>query len=173
MQLEALYEGKATDLGTFEKAEDEDLQAILKESIYNIQDLLESTQARWQAKPQVIAAATDSTAEIVDAQSFNALNLQVDASLKDFQRSSDRLITYIDQQILNGATTLNALSWASIVVLLGALVSIGIFLYRLFDKSEKMDRDKVSIVERQERSATSLSNFMEAISAGNYSAYFH
>jgi PAS domain S-box-containing protein len=170
VQLEALYEGKATDLGTFEKAEDEDLQAILKGSIYNIQNLLESTQARWQAKPQVIAAATDSTAEIVDAQSFNAQNLQVDASLKDFQRSSDRLITYIDQQILSGATTLNALSWASIVVLLGALVSIGIFLYRLFDKSEKMDREKASIVERQERSATSLSNFMEAISAGNYSA---
>ena len=29
---------------------------------------------------------------------------------------------------------------------------------------------KASIAERQERSATSLSNFMEAISAGNYSA---
>ena len=170
VQLEAMYEGKATDLGTFEKAEDEDLQAILKESIYNIQNLLESTQARWQAKPQVIAAATDSTAEIVDTQSFNALNLQVDASLKDFQRTSDRLITYIDQKILSGTTTLSALSWVSIVVLLGALVTIGIFLYRLFDKSERMDRDKASIAERQERSATSLSNFMEAISAGNYSA---
>ena len=170
VQLEAMYEGKATDLGTFEKAEDEDLQAILKESIYNIQNLLESTQARWQAKPQVIAAATDSTAEIVDTQSFNALNLQVDASLKDFQRTSDRLITYIDQKILSGTTTLSALSWVSIVVLLGALVTIGIFLCRLFDKSERMDRDKASIAERQERSATSLSNFMEAISAGNYSA---
>ena len=170
VHLEAMYEGKETDLGTFEKAEDEDLQAILKESIYNIQNLLESTQARWQAKPQVIAAATDSTAEVVDTQSFNVLNLQVDASLKDFQRTSDRLITYIDQQILSRTTTLNVLSWVSIVVLLGALVSIGIFLYTLFDKSEKMERDKASIAERQERSATSLSNFMEAISAGNYSA---
>ena len=172
VHLEAMYEGKETDLGTFEKAEDEDLQAILKESIYNIQNLLESTQARWQAKPQVIAAATDSTAEVVDTQSFNVLNLQVDASLKDFQRTSDRLITYIDQQILSRTTTLNVLSWVSIVVLLGALVSIGIFLYTLFDKSEKMERDKASIAERQERSATSLSNFMEAISAGNYSANF-
>ncbi len=170
--LEAMYEGKETDLGTFEKAEDEDLQAILKESIYNIQNLLESTQARWQAKPQVITAATDSTAEVVDTQSFNVLNLQVDASLKDFQRSSLRLITYIDQQILSRTTTLNVLSWVSIVVLLGALVSIGIFLYRLFDKSGKMEHDKASIAERQERSATSLSNFMEAISAGNYSANF-
>ncbi len=170
VHLEAMYEGKETDLGTFEKAEDEDLQAILKETIYNIQNLLESTQARWQAKPQVITAATDSTAEVVDTQSFNVLNLQVDASLKDFQRTSDRLITYIDQQILSRTTTLNVLSWVSIVVLIGALVSIGIFLYRLFDKSGKMERDKTSIAERQERGATSLSNFMEAISAGNYSA---
>jgi len=172
VHLEAMNEGKESDLGTFEKAEDEDLQAILKESIYNIQNLLESTQARWQAKPQVITAATDSTAEVVDTQSFNVLNLQVDASLKDFQRTSDRLITYIDQQILSRTTTLNVLSWLSIVVLIGALVSIGIFLFRLFDKSGKMEHDKASLAERQERSATSLSNFMEAISAGNYSANF-
>ena len=170
VHLEAMYEGKETDLGTFEKAADEDLQAILKESIYNIQNLLESTQARWQAKPQVIAAATDSTSEVVDTQTFNVLNLQVDASLKDFQRTSDRLITYIDHQILSRTTTLNALSWVSIVVLLGALVSIGIFLYRLFDKSGKIERETVSIAERHERGTTSLSNFMEAISAGNYSA---
>jgi PAS domain S-box-containing protein len=170
VQLEAMYEGKTTDLGTFEKAEDEDLQAILKETIYNIQALLESTQARWQAKPQVITAATDSTAEVVDTQSFNVLNLQVDASLKDFQRTSDRLITYIDQQILRRTTTLNVLSWVSLVALLGALVSIGIFLYKLFDKSGKMESEKTSIAERQERGATSLANFMEAISSGNYSA---
>src|SRR5688572_3024788 len=75
--LESMYEGKETDLGTFEKAEDEDLKAILKENIYNIQSLLESSDARWQAKPQVIAAATDSTAEVIDTQSFNVLNLQL------------------------------------------------------------------------------------------------
>src|SRR5688572_26107937 len=168
--LESMYEGKETDFGTFEKAEEEDLKAILKENIYNIQNLLESTQARWQAKPQVIAAATDSTAEVLDTQSFNVLNLQVDASLKDFQRVSDRLINYIDQQVLRSTTTLNVLSWISIIVLLGALVSLGIFLYRLFDKSGKLELEKTSIAERQERGATSLSNFMEAISAGNYSA---
>ena len=168
--LESIVEGKATDLGTFEKAEDEDLQAILKETIYNIQNLLESTQGRWQARPQVIAAATDSTAEVVDTQSLNVLNLQVDASLKDFQRASDRFITYIDHQILSDTTTLNLLSWLSIVTLLAAIVSIGIFLYRLFDKNGKLEFEKTSIAGRQERAATSLGNFMEAISAGNYSA---
>src|SRR5688572_3200403 len=168
--LEAIVEGKATDLGTFEKAEDEDLQAILKETIYNIQNLLESTQGKWQARPQVIAAATDSTAEVVDTQSLNVLNLQVDASLKDFQRASDRFITYIDHQILSDTTTINLLSWISIVTLLAAIVSIGIFLYRLFDKNGKLEFEKTSIAGQQERAATSLGNFMEAISAGNYSA---
>ena len=32
-----MYEGKETEFGTFEKAEDEDSKAILKETIYNIQ----------------------------------------------------------------------------------------------------------------------------------------
>ncbi|HZB15329.1 MAG TPA: GAF domain-containing protein, partial [Chryseolinea sp.] len=170
MLLEAMYEGKETELGTFEKAEAEDLKAILKENIYNIQNLLESSQARLEAKPQVIAAATDSTAEVVDTQSFNVLNLKVDASLKDFQRVSDRLINYVDQQIVSGTATLNVLSWISIFVLLGGLVALGISLYRLFDKGDKAELERTSIAERQERGATSLSNFMEAISAGNYSA---
>ncbi|HZI24793.1 MAG TPA: GAF domain-containing protein, partial [Chryseolinea sp.] len=170
MLLEAMYEGKETELGTFEKAEAEDLKAILKENIYNIQNLLESSQARLEAKPQVIAAATDSTAEVVDTQSFNVLNLQVDASLKDFQRVSDRLINYVDQQIVSGTATLNVLSWISIFVLLGGLAALGISLYRLFDKGDKAELERTSIAERQERGATSLSNFMEAISAGNYSA---
>src|SRR5688572_13046382 len=168
--MESMYEGKETDLGTFEKAEEEDLKAILKENIYNIQNLLESSQARLEAKPQVIAAATDSTAEVVDTQSFNVLNLQVDASLKDFQRVSDRLINYVDQQIVSGTATLNVLSWISIFVLLGGLAALGISLYRLFDKGDKAELERTSIAERQERGATSLSNFMEAISAGNYSA---
>ncbi|HYI78801.1 MAG TPA: GAF domain-containing protein, partial [Chryseolinea sp.] len=135
-----------------------------------IQNLLESSQARLEAKPQVIAAATDSTAEVVDTQSFNVLNLKVDASLKDFQRVSDRLINYVDQQIVSGTATLNVLSWISIFVLLGGLVALGISLYRLFDKGDKAELERTSITERQERGATSLSNFMEAISAGNYSA---
>jgi hypothetical protein len=168
--LESMYDGKETDLGTFDKADDEDLKAILKENIYNIQNLLESTQARWQAKPQIIAAATDSTAEVIDTQSFNVLNLQVDASLKDFQRVSERLINHIDQEILGSTATLNVLSWISIFGLVIALVSLGFFLYRLFERSDKLQVERAAIAERQEKGATALSNFMEAISAGNYSA---
>ncbi|HYI78413.1 MAG TPA: hypothetical protein VEW65_12400, partial [Chryseolinea sp.] len=149
MLLEAMYEGKETELGSFEKAEGEDLKAILKENIYNIQNLLESSQARLQAKPQIIAVATDSTAEVVDTESFNVLNLQVEASLKDFQRVSDRLINYVDHQIVSGTATLNVLSWISIFVLLGGLVGLGIFLYRLFDKGDKLELERTSIAERQ------------------------
>ncbi|HEX6224270.1 MAG TPA: GAF domain-containing protein [Chryseolinea sp.] len=168
--LQAVYDGKETELGLFEKAEDEELKAILKENIYNIENLLEASQARLLAKPQVIVAATDSTAEVIDTQSFNVLNLQVDASLKDFQRVSDRLTSYIDDQILGSTATLNVFSWISIFALLGVIVALGFFLYRLFDRSDKMEVERAAIAERQERGAASLSTFMEAISAGNYSA---
>jgi hypothetical protein len=168
--VEAMYDGKETEFGAFEKATDEELQAILKESIYNIQNLVESSQARWQAKPEVIAAATDSTAEVVDTKSFDVLNLQLDASLKDFQRISDRLINHIDQDIVAGAAQLNVLSWISVFVLIGSLALFGIFFYRLLNKAETLESEKASNQEHQKRAANSLSTFMEAISAGNYSA---
>ncbi|WP_276369638.1 GAF domain-containing protein [Chryseolinea sp. H1M3-3] len=168
--MEAMYEGKVSEFGEFEEVEEEEGRAILKESIYNIQSLLDASQARWGAKPTVITPATDSTAEIVDTKSFDILNLQLDASLKDFQRVSERLVDYIDAEILANATQLSALSWISIFFLMISLAGFGIVQYRLFQKTENLEEEKNVTTQRQEQAANSLSNFMEAISAGNYSA---
>ena len=165
-----MYEGKETEFGSFEAPDDEESKAILKESIYNVDHLLESSRARWQAKPQVIAPATDSTAAIVDTQSLDVLNLQLDASAKGFQRTSDRLINHIDKHVLGGTGLLNTFSWISILMLIGSSGAVGFIFYRMFDKTEKMEIETKASQQRQERTANSLSSFMEAISSGNYSA---
>jgi PAS domain S-box-containing protein len=168
--VEAMNDGKETEFGSFEKVVDEEPKAIIKESIYNIQSLLESSRARWEAKPEIVAPATDSTAAVLDTRSFNVLNLQLEASLKDFQRISDTLVNYIDRQVLVDSTQLYILSVVSIVLLIGGMAALGGVLYRLNNKAERLEKETAANAERQERASNSLSTFMEAISAGNYSA---
>lgn len=168
--VEAAYEGKESEFGTFEKIDGEELKAIAKESIYDIQNLLETSQARWQAKPQIITPATDSTAEVVDTKPLDMLTMQVDASLKDFQRISEQLINYIDLHVLADTGQMSALSWFSIFILIAVIATMVFFLYRLSDKTEVMEMEKNEGEKRMERGANSLSNFMQAISAGNYAA---
>ena len=164
-----MYEGKETAFGEFEMPDDES-RAVLKESIFNVDQLLEVSRARWEAKPKIIVPATDSTEAIVDTKSLDVLNLQLDASAKSFQRASDRLIDHIDTHLLSETGVLNLFSWVSIFALTGSCVLVGFIGYRLVEKTEKMETDGKQNHERQERAISSLSSFMEAISAGNYSA---
>ena len=167
--LESMYEGKETEFGSFEKPDDES-KAVLKESIFNVDQLLEVSRARWEAKPQVVVPATDSTEAILDTRSLDVLNLQLDASAKNFQRASDRLIDHIDTHLLSKTDVLNLFSWFSIFALTGSCALVGFIGYRLLEKKEAMETEGKENHDRQERAIDSLSNFMEAISAGNYSA---
>ena len=167
--LESMYDGKETEFGTFEIPDDES-RAVVKESLLNVDQLLEVSRARWEAKPQIIVPATDSTEAIVDTKSLDVLNLQLDASAKSFQRSSDKLIDHIDTHLLSKTGVLNLFSWISIFALTGSCALIGFIGYRLLEKTDRMEAEGKENQERQQKAIGSLSNFMEAISAGNYSA---
>src|SRR5688572_21341561 len=166
--LQTMYDGGESEIGTFEKAEDEDTRALLKEMIYAVQRLVETSKARWTGKPQLVTEATDSTAAVYDSKSLDLLSLQLDADVRNFQLVSERLSTFIDEQIGFGVSTLNGLSWISIVALIVALSAFIFLLYQFHQRSDKMEAEKKAAIEQQERTTTSLSNFMEAISAGNY-----
>jgi PAS domain S-box-containing protein len=168
--VESMSEGRETEFGTFEKPDDEESQALLKEATYNIQNLLDVSQSRWNAKPEVITPATDSTAAVLDTKAFELLNLELDASVREFQRVSTQLLTYMDQTVLAQNSRLNILAWISVFVLACGLGGACFLLYRLFSKTEKLEKQTNSIQELQDRASTALSNFMEAISAGNYAA---
>lgn len=167
--MESMYEGRETEFGEFEKP-DEESKAVLKESIFNVDQLLEISRARWEAKPQVVVPATDSTEAIVDTKSLDVLNIQLEASAKNFQRASDRLISHIDTHLLSKTGVLNLFSWISIFALIGSCAFVGFMGYRLLEKTDRMESESKENQERQQKAINSLSNFMEAISAGNYSA---
>ena len=167
--LEGMYDGKETEVGTFKKTTDEEARALLKETIYNIQNLADISQLRWNSKTEIIVPATDSTAAVYDTKSAEVLNLQLDGSFRNFQTSAIRFTEYINQHLTSTASLLNVLSWIAILGLTSTFVAGSFFYYRLQRKKETMEREKVADLEQQAQSSSSLSNFMEAISSGNYS----
>lgn len=168
--LQTMYDGGEGELGTFEKPDDEETLALLKELIYSVQNLGETAKARWNGKPEIITEATDSTAAIYDTKSLDLTTLQLEAQVRNFQLLSERLTTRIDRQLGDDMASLNGLSWLSILALIVAFSAIIFLIYRAQHRAEKVERERLAMEGLQDRTTTSLSNFMEAISAGNYNA---
>lgn len=168
--VEALGAGKETEYGVFEPVDDEEGKAVIKETAYKAQNLLDAALARWQWKPVIITPATDSTEAVVDSQGGGVLNIALDGSLKDFQRVAQQLIDYTHEQVQAEASLFNGLSWVSIVLMLATFGAAGVVIHRNVVKSETLEREKSENTAKQEHAANSLSNFMHAISSGDYSA---
>lgn len=168
--VDALNEGKVTEYGVLQKVDDEEGKAIVKEAVYNIQNLLDAAQARWESKPIVVTPATDSTEAVIDNQAAGLLNLSMEASLREFQRISQQLVDYIDENIESEASLMNSLSWLSISLAIATFGSLIFFISTVIGKSETLEKEKAENIARQDRTTNSLSNFMQAISSGNYNA---
>jgi PAS domain S-box-containing protein len=167
--LQDAYDGKINGLGTFGD-DDEEKRAILKEAIFGLEKLIEAADGRWKVKNETTVSATDSTVAVVASKAGDNLDQQFDASFEDFQETMDRLGLRIDQNLESDSTYLNLISWISIALLVAAFVALCVLIYRLQDGSSKMVVEHEARLQQQGRAVASLSGFIEAISAGNYSA---
>jgi len=168
--LQAAYEGKITDLGSFADVNDEEKRAILKEAIFDLEKLMEAADGRWKHKNETTVAATDSTMAVVVSKAGDNLDQAFDASFEEFQEVMDRLTSHIDQNLKSDSSYLNIASWISIALLVIAFGALCVLLYRLQNNSSKLVVEHEARLQQQGRAVTSLSGFIEAISAGNYSA---
>ena len=167
--LQDAYDGKINGLGTFSD-DDEEKRAILKEAIFGLEKLIEAADGRWKYKNETTVSATDSTVAVVASKAGDNLDQSFDASFEDFQETMDRLGLRIDQNLESDSAYLNLTSWISIALLVVAFVALCVLIYRLQDSSSKMVVEHEARLQQQGRAVTSLSGFIEAISAGNYSA---
>ena len=168
--LQAAYDGKTTELGSFNEVNDEERRAILKEAIFGLEKLIEAADGRWKHKNETTIAATDSTAAVVTSKAGDNRDQQFDASFEQFQGAMNRLGANINQTLRTDSFSLNLVSWISIALLVIAFVALCVLLYRLQLGSSKMIVEHESRLQQQATSVASLSGFIEAISAGNYSA---
>ena len=168
--LQSAYDGKTTDIGSFTQVDNEETRVILKEAIFDLEKLIEAADARWQHKNETTIPATDSTAAVVVSKAGDNLDQQFDASFEQFHNAMNRLGAHIGENLKSDSLYLNFVSWISIGLLVLAFAALCVLLFRLQEGSSKLLVEHESRLQQQARSVTSLSGFIEAISAGNYSA---
>ncbi len=164
--LQGAYDGKATILGEFEKSNDEETQANLKETIIDLERLSEAAKNKWNAR-QVQAISTDSSSIDTPPNSIEE-DQKYSAAHQKFQATLTRLVDHVNNEIKSDANFLNTISWLSILVLGSSFILLSVVLYRHQHGNDKM---KVEIDMRlaiQEGVTEKLSGFIDAVSAGNY-----
>lgn len=167
--LQGAYDGKNTELGSFAQTNDEETRAILKESIIDIEKLTEAARERWNARSQATpAAVTDSTATAGASDAGSDLDQKFDAGFEEFQQTVERLVIHVGKNVNADTAYLNWLSWVSSLMVFVTFILLCTLLYRLQSSNDKVMVDNKVMLEEETRRVNTLSQFIEAVSAGNY-----
>lgn len=167
--LQGAYDGKQTELGVFEQTNDEETRAILKEAIIDIERLTEAARERWNAQAKITpAAATDSTATAGVGDAGGDLDQKFDAGFEKFQQTIERLVIHVGKNVSADMAYLNSLSWVSSLLVFVTFILLCTLLYRLQSSNDKVMTDNQVRLEEETRRVNTLSQFIEAVSAGNY-----
>ncbi len=157
--LQGAYDGTSTELGTFQKTNDEETRAILKESIIAIEALTNSAKERY-ATHQVNAGTTD--------QAGGTLDQQFDASYDSFQKSMEKLVAHVGMNVSRDTASLNTLSWVSSGLVLVSMVILTLLINRLQSGNDHLQTESKKKLDEETERVSTLTTFIEAVSAGNY-----
>jgi PAS domain S-box-containing protein len=165
--LQHVYDGKETELGRFEKIDNEETKALLKENIFNIEKLAEAATQRWQVTQQLNpndSANLNSPLLEGISQAKKNYDAQLDKVQKDLQA-----LTVINQRnIKQDGNNIYTFSWLSIALVFISFSVLSWLLYRLQHSSDILVEQNTLKLEQETSRVGTLSNFIEAVSAGNY-----
>lgn len=150
-------------------AGDEDSKAFLKESIFSLEKLIESGNARWKNHNTGGKAATDSTAAVPGSRAGDAFDRQFDSTFDSFQGIVQKLNDHLTNELDSESAIFNTASWVGIILLIGFTGTLCFIIFQIRHKAIKMDVEHQERLAQQNRSVQSVSSFIESISSGNYS----
>lgn len=171
--LEGAFNANETELGTFEKLDDEETYIILKEAIGDIENLTNSAKQRYDFKKQAEAnVETDSLGNVIISSTGEAaggkLDQEFDAAYEEFQDTMDRLITHIGERVAKDSGFLNSMSWVTIVIVIAAFVFICSLIYRMCFSNEKLIVENNLKLAEETTRMEAIAGFIEGVSSGNY-----
>lgn len=157
--LKGAYDGQLTELGQFIKTNDEDTRVILKESIVAVDNLTTAAKERWAAHQ-----ASAGTGE----EAGGNLDQLFDERYEAFQKSMDKLVDHVGANVKNDTTNLNTLSWLTSALVLGTFSMLTFLVFRLQKGNDEMQSENTKKLQEEGERVTTLTTFIEAVSAGNY-----
>ncbi len=168
--LKGMYENAPTEGRDFSGLQDEESKLLLKQAIFDNEKVVEVANTRWKAHVASIVPATDSTAAIVMSKAGDPLALQSDLTFDQFLASLQTLQDHIETRLYSKSSLMGILSWVSITLLALAFAGICYWLFTLQQNSSRLAMEHEKGLLQQAKAVKSLSGFIEAISAGDYSA---
>jgi PAS domain S-box-containing protein len=167
--LQAAYDGKDSEFGAFKKTDNEEVRAVIKETVNDIDKLAVAAQERIAKKGEVtVTVDTLGVSHSEPAPVDPMADVRFDTQYDAVQGSLVRLTELISQVVAADRKFIDLISWISIGSLFLIVVALAIVLYRLQRRNEVSSAETSKRLERQARSVTSLSAFIEAISVGNF-----
>ncbi len=152
--VQAAYDGRTSDFGTFEKPSDEETRATLKEVTIGLEKVIVTAKSRMDL------LRLSQPGEKIDAQYY----IEYEALLKTL----NRLSIHINAAVAAEHSYLNTLSWITNVLIFFSFGLLCLLIYRLQSASDKLNADNSSRLQEETRRVSTLSQFIEAVSAGNY-----
>jgi PAS domain S-box-containing protein len=169
--LQAAYDGQETEIGKFSRIDDEETKVILKEAIIGVESLGKAATALWKEQ-QNASLSNDSTASSVSVANSEH-EQRFDSEFEKLQATLDRFIVRAGQNIDLETKKVVAFSWILVVVLLTGFSLLSLAIFRIQSKNDVKAIEDQQKLEGETRRVTKLSQFIEAVSAGNYDMELH
>ncbi len=167
--LENAYAGGRTELGGLYHYADDDTKVALKEAIIDADNLIEILKERWTFKRRSYANPKDSSSVQLHKQMREELDREVEHAYAKFQKTIDRLNKHVRNIVSIDSDYLSTISWLSIMLILVVFGFLGALFYRLQRNNDSLHKETLARLDIQANIADQLSNFVEAVSEGNFS----
>lgn len=163
--LQGAYDGTATELGDFDKPTDEETMVLLKQALVDVEKLIGAAKEKWEAEKQNMNSPGDS---LVAPSSAGAEDQKFDALYTSFHTSADRLSEHFRKKTVDEINNASALSWIASGGVLTSVVFLSLLIYRRQSANDKTESESSKKLEEETRRVNTMSQFIEAVSAGNY-----
>jgi PAS domain S-box-containing protein len=166
--LQGAYDGKSTELGTFQKPTDEETKALLKQAIVDIEKLASAAQERWDVDRQSSSLSISDSVAAVNGQAGGDQDQKFDTLYENFQTSIDQLVDHLRENVAADINNATLLSWITTAIVLVSFVFLCGLIYRRQKENDKLELESTRKLEEESSRVNTMSQFIEAVSAGNY-----
>jgi PAS domain S-box-containing protein len=165
--LQAAYDGNESAIGKFYPIEDEDLKALLKKAIVELDDVNSAASSLLASRANVSNQDTTTSTTAVTQVEGNASQKFVDANSK-FQGTMDGLANYINKKADKDQQILDLVSWLTVLVVVTSFIFSCGLIYQIQNKNDRVVKETQGKLEVESKTVETLSHFIESVSTGNY-----
>ncbi len=156
-----------SEIGYFEKQDDNKLNVSFSEAILKLDELIRLTNERYRLNIEAKSKTrTDSNLNVQNAG--GSLDLAFDEVYEDIQLHMEAINKKIRENIETENNKLTIINWILIIIVGLVSIVVGILIFKFQTKNEKLITANKEKLEHENKRHQALSHFVNKISEGQY-----